>query len=324
MCTAVTFKGKDHYFGRNLDLEYSLQESVIITPRNFSLHFRKIPTITNHFAMIGMAVVSNEYPLYYDATNECGLSIAGLNFPGNAIYYPQKENTNNIAPFELIPWILCQCKTVSDAEDLLKKCNILQESFSPKYKVTPLHWMISDEKRSITVETLEEGMRIYKNPVGILTNNPPFDFHMYHLNNYMNLTHMEPVNRFSESIPLAAYSRGMGAIGLPGDLSSSSRFIRAAYTKFNSVCGATEEESVNQFFHILGSVSQQKGCVRTGKGYEMTVYSSCCNVNKGIYYYKTYENSQITGVNMNNVDLDGEKLIQYPLRTKINIFWEEN
>ena len=119
MCTAVTFKGKDHYFGRNLDLEYSYKESVTITPRDYPFYFRKVPTISKHYAMIGMAVVSNGYPLYYDATNEHGLSIASLNFPGNAVYYPEVEKADNITPFELIPWLLCQCKNVPDSKSLL-------------------------------------------------------------------------------------------------------------------------------------------------------------------------------------------------------------
>lgn len=102
-------------------------------------------------------------------------------------------------------------------------------------------------------------------------------------------------------------------MGLPGDLSSSSRFVRAAFTKLNSVKKETEEGSLGQFFHILGSVAQQEGCVKVGEHYEKTVYSSCCNVDEGIYYYTTYGNSQITGVSMHNTDLNSQKLTAYPL-----------
>ena len=106
----------------------------------------------------------------------------------------------------------------------------------------------------------------------------------------------------------------MGSIGLPGDMSSSSRFVRAAFTKLNSVCGETEEEGVSQFFHILSSVEQPKGCTLVREGeYEFTLYSSCCNTDQGVYYYKTYDNSQISAVDMHAEDLDGSKVVSYPL-----------
>ena len=85
MCTAVSFLAKNHYFGRNLDYEFSYNETVTITPRNYPFKFRRMGENNKHYAMIGMAFVQENYPLYYDATNEKGLSIAGLNFPGNAV-----------------------------------------------------------------------------------------------------------------------------------------------------------------------------------------------------------------------------------------------
>lgn len=314
MCTAVTYKTKDHYFGRNLDLEYSYHETVTVTPRNYPFHFRKVNSLVNHYAMIGMAYVVGDYPLYYDATNEKGVSMAGLYFPGNADYKPEVQGLDNVATFELIPWILGQCGDINEVRTLLEHINIWNENFSAELPATPLHWMISDREKSIVVEAVRDGLKIYDNPVGVLTNNPPFDFQMFYLDNFMNVTTGEAVNRFSKEIDLKACSKGMGGIGLPGDLSSSSRFVKAAFTRLNSVSGDSESESVSQFFHILGSVDQQRGCVRLGNGlYEITVYSSCCNTDKGIYYYTTYENSQITAVDMHKEDLDGGRLVSYPL-----------
>ena len=313
MCTAVTFHTRDHYFGRNLDLEYSYHETVTITPRNYSLQFRNGTVLKTHYAMIGMAMVADNYPLYYDATNEKGLSMAGLNFPGNAVFPPAKAQADNIAPFEFIPWILGQCTTIQEAEIFLKRINLTDIPFSREYPCTPLHWIIADKTRAITVESTADGLHIMENPVGILTNNPPFPYHLYNLANYMNITHEEPVNRFSDSVDLVAYSRGMGGIGLPGDLSSASRFVKAAFTKLNSRCGDSESESISQFFHILGSVAQQNGCVQVGNGFEKTVYSSCCNTDTGVYYYTTYGNSQITGVSLFRENLDSSKLTSYEL-----------
>ncbi|MBR7122236.1 MAG: choloylglycine hydrolase [Oscillospiraceae bacterium] len=314
MCTAVTYKTANHYFGRNLDLEYTLGETVTVTPRNYVFRFRKKGELKRHYAMIGMAYISDGYPLYYDATNEKGLSVAGLNFPGNAVYKPYMEDKDNIAPFELIPWILGQCASVSEAQKLLGRINLWNENFSDKLPASPLHWIISDKERSITLEAVQDSVKIYDNPLGVLTNNPTFDFHMFNLNNYMHLTRGKPENTFFEQIELKPYSRGMGGLGLPGDASSMSRFVKATFVKLNSVSGDSETESVSQFFHILKSVEMQRGCVDVDKGiFEITVYSSCCNTDYGIYYYTTYDNSQLCAVDMYREELDGNELISYPL-----------
>ena len=323
MCTAITFQTKDAYFGRNLDLEYAYQEAVTVTPRNFPFHFRNGSLDTSHFALIGMATVSNGYPLYYEATNEKGLSLAGLNFPGNAVYHPEAAGKDNIAPFELVPWVLGQCATVPEALEKLKNVNLWDHPFSAAFPPSPLHWLLSDQEGSFTLEPLAEGLKISPNPIGVLTNNPPFDFHMHNLAQYINLTALPPENRFSQLIPLKPFSLGMGSIGLPGDMSSASRFVKAAFTKLNSQCGNSESESISQFFHILTSVTQQRGltCVRDGE-YEFTRYSSCCNTTRGIYYYTTYENSQITAVDMHREDLDGMHIISYPLITGQQIHYQ--
>ncbi len=314
MCTAATYHTKEHYFGRTLDYEVSYGEEVVVTPRNFPFCFRHMGDISTHYAIIGMATVAGNYPLYYDATNEKGLSMAGLNFPGNADYKPLAEGKDNVATFELIPWILGQCATVQEARAYFNRMNLANTPFSPQFPVSPLHWIIADRDCAITVESVREGVRVYDNPVGILTNNPPFDYQMTNLTNYMSLSTEPPENHFSDQLSLTPYSRGMGMLGMPGDLSSASRFVRAAFTKLHSVSGTSESESVSQFFHILGSVAQQRGCVHMGGGkYEITIYTSCCNTDRGVYYYTTYENSQITGVDMHRENLDGDVLSRYPL-----------
>ena len=320
MCTAATYKTKDFYFGRTLDYEFSYGDEVTITPRNYPFHFRKEVIIENHYAMIGMAHVAEDFPLYYDAVNEKGLGIAGLNFVGNAFYREEAEEKDNVAQFEFIPWILCQCSSVKEARNLIEKTNIIDEQFNDKLPVAQLHWIIADKEECIVVESVKEGIKIYDNPVGVLTNNPPFDKQMFALNNYRNLSTKTPENTFAKSLDLNQYSRGMGAIGLPGDLSSQSRFVRVAFTKMNSISGDGEKESVSQFFHILNSVDQQRGCCEVDDGkYEITLYTSCCNTNKGIYYYTTYDNHQITAIDMHKENLDGDKIIKYPLITEEQI-----
>jgi penicillin V acylase-like amidase (Ntn superfamily) len=314
MCTAATYKTKDFYFGRTLDYEFSYGDEITVTPRNYAFDFRHTSACTSHYAIIGMAHIVGNYPLYYDAINEKGLGMAGLNFVGNAVYAKPVSGKENIAQFEFIPYILGKCANINEAKSLLASINLTDTPFSEKLPTAQLHWIIADENGCITVESMADGLHIYDNPVGVLTNNPPFETQMFMLNNYMSLSPKQPQNTFANGLALNSYSRGMGALGLPGDLSSASRFARVAFTKMNSISADSENESVSQFFHILGSVDQQRGCCEVSEGkYEITIYTSCCNTTKGIYYYTTYNNHQISAVDMRKENLDSTELIRYPL-----------
>lgn len=313
MCTASNYITKDHYFGRNFDYEISYNERVTVTPRNYRFEFRKIDAIESHYAIIGIAAGIDSYPLYYDACNEKGLAIAGLNFEGNAVYREFEEDMVNITPFELIPYLLGKAANVAEAREILDKINLVNINFADELPLSPLHWMLSDGKEAIVVEPMEDGLKVYDNPVGVLTNNPPFDKQLFYLNNYRNLSNRNPENTFG--VDLDEYSRGMGGIGLPGDLSSASRFAKVAFTRANSYSGDDEESSVSQFFHILASVEQQNGCtfIADPDLYEYTIYTSCYSTRRGILYYRTYNNSQIAAVDLNHEDLNSTDLISYPL-----------
>ncbi len=200
ICTAVTYQSKDHYFGRNLDYEFSYEESVTITPRKFPLSYRYMEENRQHYAMIGMAYVKDGYPLYYDATNENGLSIAGLNFPGNAVYQPAEAGKKMLAPYELIPWLLGNCSSVAEAKTALEEVTLVAVPFSKELSLTPLHWMIADNNEAIVVEPMKDGLKIYSNPVGVLTNNPPFPMQLFQLNQYPFLTNGEPENTFCDEV----------------------------------------------------------------------------------------------------------------------------
>lgn len=316
MCTAATYQTRDFYFGRTLDYEFSYGEEIVIMPRRFPLNFRHMENCSQHYALVGMAHVAEGTPLFYDAINEKGLGMAGLNFVGNADYKSLVPGKDNVASFEFIPWILGQCASLEEARQLLSRMNLVSTPFAPSLPASQLHWLIADSTGAITVECVKEGLMVYDNPAGVMTNNPPFPAQMMNLNNFMHLSVKQPQNQFSQNLPLQCYSRGMGALGLPGDLSSQSRFVRVAFVRANSVSGTGEGESVSQFFHILGSVDQQRGCCQVDEGkFEYTIYTSCCNASRGIYYYTTYDNHQITGVDMHKENLDGDTLVQYPLVT---------
>ena len=279
-----------------------------------------------HYAMIGMAHIAENYPLYYDAINEKGLGMAGLNFVGNAAYADEATEADKdlvqVAQYEFIPWILTQCASVAEARRMLSNMKLMGTPFSEQLPTAQLHWMIADKEECIVVESMKDGMHIYDDPVGVLTNNPPFPGQMFALNNYAGVSRKQPESTFAGVLELDPYSRGMGGMGIPGDLSSQSRFVKVAFTKLNAISGDGENESVSQFFHILGSVDQQRGCCEVSEGaYEITIYTSCCNTTKGIYYYTTYDNHQITAVDMYAENLDSDKLIRYPIILNGEIRW---
>ena len=322
MCTAITYKTKSAYFGRTLDIECSYGEEVIVTPRNFLFDFRHTGAQKSHYAIIGMGTVRDGYPLYYDAANECGLGMAGLRFAGNACYFSPIEGRENVSSFELIPYILGSCKTVREARERLLDINLCNTPFSPDLPSAPLHWMIADEEESIVVESVSGGLQVHPDPVGVLTNDPPFLYHVTHLCDYMALSNKPPVAHFGKEY-LTPYSRGMGAMGLPGDLSSASRFVRAAFVRENAVSDFDELSSVSQFFHILGAVEQVRGCVILDEGkYEITAYTSCINLSRGIYYYTTYQNRAISAVDLFRCDLEGGALSRFSLQNEQKIVWQ--
>ena len=317
MCTAISFSAGDFYFGRTLDYERSFGEEVVLSPRNFPLPFRRMPDMGHHHAILGMAHVAEGYPLYYDAMNEKGLCMAGLNFVGFARYCNAARDP--VAPFEFIPWVLGQCGTLDQARVLLTHTALAELDFSPELPAARLHWLIADHTGAVTVEATGEGLHVYDNPAGVLTNNPPFPEQMRHLANFCHLSPLPAGNHFP--IELAPVSRGTGAIGLPGDLSSPSRFVRAAFTKLHA--DKQQAEPISQFFHILGSVEQTMGCCRLDDGsLAHTLYTSCCDARRGIYYYTSYHNRRISGIDMNREDLDGIGLVRFPLRGKEDILFQ--
>lgn len=314
MCTALTFKTESFYFGRNLDNMESYGEEVVVTPRRFPLRFRREKTLAEHHAIIGTATVMDGVPLYYDAVNEKGLCAAGLNFVGNAAYFKPAEGCRNIAHFEVISWLLGKCANLNEARCELERMNIVDDAFSDAAPAASLHWMIADRTGALTVESTSDGLHVYENRPGVLTNNPQFPVQLAGLDRYMSLSPEDPQNTFAPELALSPQSRGTGALGMPGDLSSESRFVRAVFTKAHSVCGGGEGESVGQFFHILDAVAFTEGSCHAGGGkYEKTIYSSCCNTDRGIYYFTTYGNRGIRAVDMGREDLNGDELSRYAM-----------
>ncbi len=323
MCTSIAMNTQNFYFGRTMDLHVELEQRIVLTPRNYPIRFRRAGTANRHYAVLGMATVIDGYPLYADGVNEKGLCIAALNFPDNA-YYPPEEKPGNlhVSPFEFCLWLLSKCATVSEAREYLKITRLVAIPFSSAVPLTPLHWHIGDKNESIVLESTRDGLKLYDNPVGVLTNNPSFDFQMTNLSQYLNLTTRCPDNCFSKAARIRPFGQGLGSFGLPGDFSPASRFVKAAYLTLNSVCEGSEESSVAQLFHLLDSVALVKGSVITGNDQcDVTTYSCCINGEKQFYYYKTYFNNQLTAIDMKRENLDQSELTVFPFITQQQTAW---
>ena len=290
MCTAIAVRGKDFYFGRNMDVEGHFGERVVAVPRGYPFRFRMTEERSIHHAMIGMAVIVDGYPLFADACNEHGLCMAGLHFPNNAVYekkpMPKKLN---LSPFELIPWVLGACKSADEAWAALQGLCLVDLPFRRDIPTTPLHWMIADEKRAFVLEHTASGVHLYDDPVGVLANNPPFDFHRANLCRYGNLSVRADAGDFAKRLGEKAFGMGLSAHGLPGDYSSPSRFVKAAWLCANLPNDISDgEEALKHLFSILSAVAPPRGCVLTEEGREhYTVYSCVMDAKKGAYFYQT-------------------------------------
>jgi len=322
MCTVLTYRSDDLYYGRTLDYERSFGEAVAVLPRHFPLKFRRAAASSRHYAWIGMASSLGSEPLFYDGVNEKGLAAAALRFSTSAAYHAPEDGWENVASFEVIPFILSQCATLEEARILLSRIRVTDDAYSKELPSSPLHWFFADESGALVLESTADGVHVYDDPVCVLTNEPPFPEQLRRLSDYRHLSVTPGENRLLPAVTLPLYTRGAGAIGLPGDFSSSSRFVRAAFTAGNAEA-ASGKAAVSRCFQILDTVRVVRGCCQTEDGADSaTVYAAVCQMTRGIYYYETEENRTPCAVSLRSENLDGSEAILYPLRREEQILWQ--
>ncbi len=308
MCTAVYYDRGCSLFGRTLDLECSYGERIALVPRAYPLRYKHLPEDREHLAFVGTAHVAEGYPLFYDGMNECGLAVAALNFPGYAKYCAVQGDALNLASFELIPYVLSHAATLGDARALLSDVILTDGAFSPELPPTPLHFLISSKDGSLVAEQTERGFSLLDNPFGVLSNAPELSYHITRLSDFYALGGARGEERLTPGVPLPVYSRGMGAFGLPGDFSSSSRFVRAVYAKNNTspTVSGDARAALSAFFHIMDTVSVPNGCVITDTGERVrTVYTSAMDLESLTYYFRPYDAFGICSVELEGV-CDGD------------------
>ncbi len=274
MCTAIAYYDNGLYFGRTLDHQFSYGEGELTIPKGFDFGFRKTEDRPSLYEIKGVGIMQNGYPLLFDGMNSEGLCMAGLNFSGNCVYADQNRYSEGIASFEFIPWVLSQNKNVREAVEKIKNTVILDTPFAENTPPAPLHWILADSHDCAVAEQTAEGLKVFDNAFGVLANDPTFDWQTENLRRYVNLTPYEKEKGFSETAPLSPIGLGSGAVGLPGDWSSPSRFVRASFVRNNYI--PTEKGAVEDFFSILATVEQPSGICRLANGtLERTLYKVC-------------------------------------------------
>ncbi len=313
MCTGVRFNDDagNMYFGRNLDWSTPYGQKVVITPREYRYKSAFLGEMANSPALIGMGIIAENTPLYFDCANEWGLAVAGLNFPGYAKYAPDAvDGKTNIAAYEFPLWVALNFKTVDEVEKALPSVAIVAKPINDQYPVSQLHWIIGDAKRSIVVEYTENGMEIFKNDVDILTNQPGYGWHKENLRNYMNLFPQMPKEVKWAKAKMTAFGSGSLMRGLPGGFYSTDRFIRVAYLNTHYPMQNDEASNVSRLFHTLTGVAMIDGGAAMGDGtYEKTIYTGGYSTRTKTYYYNTYEDPAIQSVSLSDHNLDSSELI---------------
>lgn len=305
MCTAVWDK-VNGLFGRTLDLEYTYDEQVVVS---------RGERWGGPYAMVGIATVAEGYPLYYDGINEKGLAMAGLHFPRSCVYPPPREGAENVGSYALIPTLLARCATVAEAVDRMGRLHLCDTPFSNTYPPTPLHWMMADREKTAVIEATAEGVRIMDNPAGVMTNEPPLPHQLTHLSHYAHLTPLQPAGRWQSPV-----SRGGGCVGMPGDYTSPARFVRAAFGAAHATAESPEER-VGGYFRRMAAVEVPRGWVQAEDGrWVVSHYTSCMDLEGGVYHYRTYGCHRITAVRLRIPD--GEDRVCYPLRRQEDVRWE--
>ncbi|MBP3899198.1 choloylglycine hydrolase [Candidatus Saccharibacteria bacterium] len=314
MCTGIRFNDANGnmFFGRNLDWSVGYGQKIVVTPKGYHYHSAFLGELIPKYALIGMGIIEENTPLYFDCGNEAGLAIAGLNFPGYAQYEKDAvEGKTNISAYEFPLWVAMNFSTVDEVEGALKNVAIIAKPINEKYPVSLLHWIIGDKTRSIVVEYTDKGMEIFHNDVDVLTNQPGYAWHKENLRNYMNLTSPQPEKVTWGKAEMTAFGSGSLMRGLPGDYYSPSRFVRVAYLNTHYPAKSTEEENVSRLFHTLTGVAMIDGAAAMASGdFEKTVYTGGYSAATKTYYWNTYEDPAIKKSALADFDVNGTELIE--------------
>lgn len=291
MCTAVRFTDTagHAFWGRNYDWNVSYGEHPVVMPKGFSIPQQFGDPYPAPHAAIGMAVEYHGYPLFFNCGNDAGLAVGGLNFAGYARFEPKPvAGKTNIAAYEMPVWVAANFATVDEVEAALRNVAIIDAPIGLDMPVAMLHWHIADAKRSIVVEYQADGMHVHDDPVDVLTNQPPFGWHLENLRNYLACNGSWPGQITWRNDTMTPFGTGSTMRGIPGDYYATSRFVKAAFVNAFYPAKESEYDNVMRMIHTLGSVAFTEGCAQMEDGsFETTLFSDCFSAASGTYCYST-------------------------------------
>lgn len=324
MCTGIRLTATDGTVvcARTLEFAVDLESEVLVLPRGLARAGvtpdgrNGLSWMTKH-ASVGANGVG--LPFIFDGLNECGLSVGTFYFPGSAGYmaYRTSEAANTIAPWQVGSWLLETCASVDEVRarigEVVVPAVVLEAwGFSP-----PVHYVVHDASgSSLVIEFIDGVIHLHDNPLGVMTNSPAFEWHMTNLRNYVNLSYESATTLHVGPIDLAPLGQGSGMLGLPGDFTPPSRFVRAAAFSRTVLPSATGDEAVLEAFHILNNFDIPRGAARGTERDEhgnapadYTTWTSANDLAARRFYFRTYDSSRIRQVDLMKMDLDAGEIV---------------
>jgi choloylglycine hydrolase len=319
-CTGIRIQPEDGSIvvARTLEFAADFHSGVIAVPRatayvGVAPDDRPGLKWTSKYAVLGANMY--DLPDVLDGLNEKGLAVAIFYFPGFAKFeeVSDADLEKTIAPWEIPVYLLGNCATVDEAVDAIQKIRVGNVVQSNMGFVPPCHFIMSDAAGHCVVLEYVDGVRkIHKNPLGVITNAPAFDWHVMNLHNYINLTPNNAPTIEIAGVKLAGLGQGSGMLGLPGDFTPPSRFVRAVAFSHTALPVATAREGVLQAFHILNQFDIPKGSARgMDHGQEVSDYTqwtSASDLTNLRYHFRTFENSRIRMIDLKQLDLDAKSI----------------
>ena len=332
-CTTFRIQAQDGSWitGRSMEFGINLDSKLMVVPVGYELairspDFKVLKTFKAKVGFVGLSTLG--FDISTDGINEAGLSANALFIPG-FVKYPAFDPKANqpVDNLNLVNWILSSFKTVAEVREALPSVNVFTAAV-PQLGDQPLHWSIRDAQgASIVVEYVDGKLNIHDNPLGVLTNSPNFDWHMTNLRNYSNLTSVNVDGFKLGSVQIDPIGQGSGLMGLPGDYTPPSRFVRVTALAYTALQPKTTDESINLAFHILNAVDIPKGAVaartpaQNGQPasveYDYTQWVTVYDLNQRVAFYRTYGDLNIKKLDLKKTNFTGDKITYIPLSNKL-------
>ncbi len=331
-CTNIRLIAEDGsvIHARTMEFAIDIHSKVLIVPRGYG-RVGLTPTgapgmkWNAKYASIGMNGVGEPY--LFDGVNEKGLSAALLYFPNYAGYMPYTaaDAGKTLAPWQLGSYILENFSTVAEVKANIGKVVVPEVVFAGWGFTPGVHYEIDDQTgHSIVIEYVGGKLVVYENPLGVLTNSPSFDWQMTNLHNYVNfsMTNVPPI-KLSGGVTLTPFGQGSGMLGIPGDFTPPSRFVRAVAFTQSAFPTKTGPDAVLEAFHILNQFDIPVGAAREDEKdshgniqADYTIWTSVIDLKTQDYYFRTYTDSQIRRVSLEKADLNAKTIVEIPIESK--------